>query len=60
MIYRLKISLTKSKLVKLDDRQISRDSNVLGCKVVKLLIKYLGIPLGAKHKKCKGVRPDCG
>lgn len=44
----LKLTL---ELVRLDDGlNTSRLTEVLGCKVVKLPIKYLGMPLDAKYK----------
>lgn len=48
----LSINLTKFELVRLgDEKDIDRQEKVMGCKVVKLPIKYLGLPLEANYKE---------
>lgn len=43
----LNIKLNKSEMVKLGDkRDYGKQASVLGCRTVKLPIKYLGPPLG--------------
>lgn len=47
----LNIKCSKSELVRLGEwANTERLIKVLGCKVDKLLIKYLSMPLGAKYK----------
>lgn len=54
MVLGLKINMKKSELVRISDKRDERRLvDVLGCKVVDLPIKYLGLPLGAKFKKTR-------
>lgn len=47
----LKINLHKSELVRIGDGSDWKSfAQVLGCTAAQLLIKYLGLPLGAKYK----------
>lgn len=51
---RIDINLTKFEMVTLgDDRDADRLQSVLGCRVVKLLIKYLELPLKANYKEVR-------
>lgn len=50
----LNINLQKSELVMLRSKGNGDQlANALGCKIVNLSIKYLGLPLGAKFKDAK-------
>lgn len=50
----LSINLSKLEMIRLGDRSDeARLTGVLGCKSVRLPIKYLGLPLGAKFKDLK-------
>lgn len=52
----LKINLNKSELVGFEESRIRNSlAWVMGCKAVKLPIKYLGILLGAKFKNRREV-----
>lgn len=47
-------SLEKSELLRIGDRRDEAQlARVLGCKVVSLLINYLGVPLGVKYKNTR-------
>lgn len=46
----LKINMDKSELIEIGNAPSIPLAGVLGCKTSTLLIKYLGTPLGAKHK----------
>lgn len=53
-VFELNINLKKSELVRIGDRRDKkRLAEVLGCKLVKLPIKYLVVPLGSKDKDTK-------
>lgn len=48
----ININLTKSEMVRFgDERDVESPMSVLHCRVVKLPIKYLGLPLGVNHKE---------
>lgn len=54
----LNINFTKSEIVRLEgERDIDRLTNVLGCKAVKLSIKYLGLQLVANYKEIRAWNP---
>ena len=48
----LRVNLQKSSLVgiKVDKQETIRFANLLGCKVEKLPLKYLGFPLGGQPR----------
>jgi len=47
----LKINLSKSEIVPVGDvGDVEGLACIFGCKVVSLLMKYLGLPLGASYK----------
>jgi len=47
----LKVNLAKTKLVLVGNvTQVGRLAKILGCRVSSLLVKYLGLPLGASYK----------
>lgn len=55
----LKINFSKSSIcgVKLCDQAVKELALVMGCKIEKLPIKYLGLPLGANPKRIKTWEP---
>lgn len=54
----LNINLAKPKLVRLGEGSISdRLAKIIGCKEVKLLMKYLEMPLGAIYKDVRTWHP---
>jgi predicted phosphoribosyltransferase len=47
----LKVNLAKSELIPVGNIDlVGRLARILGCGVSTLLVKYLGLPLGASHK----------
>lgn len=56
-----KSNLAKSKIERLSGGvNTGRSTQLLGCKVVKLLIKYLGIAIMSEIQRCENVEPNCG
>lgn len=53
------LKINPSKLVPIGDvPRISALAEILGCKIFALLVKYLGLPLGARYKS-KAIRDQC-
>jgi hypothetical protein len=50
VVLRLKINLSKLEIVLVDVGDVEGLASILGCRVSSLLMKYLGLPLGASYK----------
>jgi len=46
----LKINFPKLEIVPIDVGVVEGLASILGCRVASLLMKYLGLPLGASYK----------